>query len=129
MTEINEDRARLADLLLRLDLTPTTQGSNAVQIVLDGVYATVMVYGDGTLSLVCSVRGDEAGWDLQRVNAANNRVRFAKFSVDRGNLLLEADFVFHIASRDALDQLRQVLKLWRMALHELQLLVEELVPA
>lgn len=58
-------------------------------------------------------------WDLGRVNAANNRVRFAKFSVERGNLLLEADFVYYLGATDAVEGMRQILDLWRMALHEL----------
>ena len=129
MTEVNEHRAKLLALLTDLDLSPSEQGANAIRIMLDGLYATVLVYGDSTLSLVCSVRGNGHEWDLQSINAANNRVRFAKFSVDRGNLLLEADFVFNIGSSDAEDQLQQVLKLWRLAVRELRLLVEELVSA
>ena len=129
MTNVNDDRARLTALLTKLDLSPEPVGAKGVRVVLDGVFATIGLYGDSTLSLTCSVKGDGQEWDLHRINAANNRVRFAKFSVDRGNLMLEADLVFRLESPDAIDQLRQALKVWRMALHELQVLVQELVPA
>ncbi len=129
MTNVNEDRARLEKLLTELGVAPARQVSNGVQVVFDGIYATIMIYGDGTLSLLCSVRSDGREWRLDGVNAANNRVRFAKFSVEQGNLLLEADFMFRLGSPDATDGLRRILDLWRMALHELQTLVGELMPA
>lgn len=129
MSRINEDRAKLMRLLAELDLDPAEQGANGIKILLDGIYATMMVYGDGTLSLACSVRGNGPKWDLERINTANNRIRFAKFSVDHEKLLLEADFVLNISSRDLEDQLSQVLELWRMALRELLFLVEQFVAA
>ena len=129
MTNMNDDRAKLETMLVELGVTSTKQVSNGVQIVFDDIYTTIMIYGDSTLSLLCSVKRDDGGWDLRQINAANNRVRFAKFSLERGNLLLDADFVFQLRSFDSLDKLRQILALWRMALRELQVLVEEMIPA
>jgi hypothetical protein len=125
-----DDRQRLSSILDELGYKPELQGDHGVRIMFDGVYATVLFYGDGTLSLICSVKGEGIELNLDDVNAANNRVRFAKFSVDaRRNLQLEADFVFPLGGPESVDQMRHLLKLWRQALHELKALVETLVPA
>lgn len=125
---IEEDRQRLTNLLTELGYQPEAKGDHGVRILLDGVYATVLFYGDGTLTFICSVNGANINVRLDDVNAANHRVRFAKFSRDtKGNLQVEADFVFPLARADAADQLRQLMVLWRQALHELKALVEELV--
>lgn len=120
---------RVAELLADLGFEVEREGGRGLTITFEGVYATVVIYDDGTLSLMCSVDGHGIDLRLPDINDANNRVRFAKFSVDRDNLLLEADFVFSLAAPDAQEQLRTVVALWRMALRELKDLVGRLVPA
>lgn len=120
---------RVAELLAELGFEVERGGDRGLTITFEGVYATIIVYDDGTLSLMCSVDGHGIDLRLPDINEANNRVRFAKFSVERDNLLLEADFVFPLAVTDAQEQLRTVVSLWRLALRELKELVEKLVPA
>ena len=120
---------RVAELLAELGFEVERRTSGGLTIMFEGVYATVVVYDDGTLSLMCSVDGHGVDLRLSEINEANNRVRFAKFSVERDNLLLEADFVFGLTAPDAQEQLRTVVRLWRMALRELKDLVGRLVPA
>lgn len=120
---------RVAELLTELGFTVEREVSGGLTIMFEGVYATVVVYDDGTLSLMCSVDGHGVDLRLPEINEANNRVRFAKFIVERDNLLLEADFVFGLTAPDAQEQLRTVVRLWRMALRELKDLVGRLVPA
>lgn len=120
---------RVADLLAELGFDVQREGRRGLTIMFEGVYATVVVYDDGTLSMMCSVGGEGIDLRLQEINEANNRVRFAKFSVEHKNLLLEADFVFALAAPDAQEQLRTLVQLWRMALRELKDLVGKLVSA
>lgn len=129
MSDHTEDRARLSGMLTSLGYEVENDGEKGIRINTGGLHATVVVYDDGSLSLVCSVAGGGVDLRLTDVNDANSRVRFAKFSVDDGNLLLEADFVFSLAGWNAIEQLKHIMQLWQLALQELKHLVAELVQA
>ena len=126
MSTIDEDKARLSQLFGKLGYDVEADIENGLRVNTGGVHVTVVVYDDGTLSLVCSVAGGGVDLRLQDVNEANSRVRFAKFSVEGGNLLLEADFVFALHNADASAHLLHIMHLWDLAFLELRRLVTEL---
>jgi hypothetical protein len=128
MIDANVDTAKLAEMFEQLGYTVEENDESGLRIRTGGVHVTVVVYEDGSLSLVCSVAGGEGvELSLEDVNDANNRVRFAKFSVVDETLLLEADFVFSLNSPNAFHHLKHIMRLWYFALQELRNLVRELV--
>jgi hypothetical protein len=129
MIDANVDRAKLAEWFQELGYTVDESDDTGLRIRTEGVHVTVVVYEDGSLSLVCTVAaGEGVELDLKDINDANNRVRFAKFSTAEENLLLlEADFVFSLNSASAFEHLKHIMRLWLFALQELRNLVRELV--
>lgn len=131
MTETTEDRDKLAELLRSLnyevEANSGKDGNKALRITTSGLHVTVVVYDDGSLSLVCSVDGADVDLRLTDINEANNRVRFAKFSVDGTTLILEADFMFSLGDPNAAEELSHIMNLWKLALQELKHLVTELL--
>lgn len=128
MTETSADRSKLAEMLEQLDYVVEADSEKGLRIRTSGVHVTIVVYDDGSLSLVCSVAGGpDVTFKLDQINEANNRVRFAKFSIVDDTLHLEADFVFALNAPTAFEQLRRIMQLWHFALQELRNLVRELV--
>lgn len=131
MTEALDDKARLAELLRALNYEVEANtgeaGDKALRITTSGLHVTVVFYDDGSLSLVCSVDGAGVDLRLTDINDANNRVRFAKFSVDGTTLILEADFMFSLGDQNAAEELAHIMNLWTLALQELKHLVNELL--
>ncbi len=129
MTEALDDRARLAALLrsLNYEVDDGVYGEKSLRITTSGLNVTVIVYDDGSLTFVCSADGAGVNLRLEEVNEANNRVRFAKFSVDGSTLLLEADFMFSLDDPNAAEEIAQIMSLWKLALQELKHLVTELL--
>jgi hypothetical protein len=130
MADRTDDMSRLAQLLSYLGYDiEGAEGDKGLRITTNGVHVTVVVYDDGSLSLVCTVAGGGVDLRLADINDANNRVRFAKFSKDDDQLILEADFMFSLEGINAQDELRHIMSLWTLALQELKHLVRDLLAA
>jgi len=128
MTDRTDDRTRLAEMIRALDYeVEGDEGEKGLRITTNGIHVTVVVYDDGSLSLVCSAAGEDVPLRLEDINDANNRVRFAKFSRDDKELILEADFMFSLHDPSAEQDLSRIMKLWTLALQELKNLVTELL--
>lgn len=132
-SEPRGDTARIVRLLEQLGYEPERMQSGRIRMNSGGIFATIMLYADGSLGLRCRVVADEDILiDLERVNRANQDLRFGTFSIDHESkeaLLLESDFVLDPAAADAEDSLRRIMGIWDGALGKLKSLVLALQPA
>lgn len=126
------DSARIVALLEMLGYDAERLESGRIRVKSGGIFATIMLYADGSLSLRCRVVANDIPIDLERLNRANQDLRFGKFSIDHeahDALLLESDFVFEPSAADAEDALKRIMEIWTAALGKLKSLVISLQPA
>lgn len=90
------------------------------RIVIDGEAARVTAAADG-LTLQRSVCGDDLTLDLGRVNEANHRVRFARYSIENGRLVMRCDL-----GPDVDDPATRTMAIWRLVMADMRRLVIEL---
>ena len=128
--DVRGEVVRIVALLEALGYQAHQSEHNRIRVNSGGIFATIMLYADGSLSLRCRVLGNaEFILDLEKVNRANHEMRFGKFSIDDGAILLESDFVFDPTVPEPSEALGKIMAIWDAALGRLKSLVLSLEPA
>ncbi|HET9638703.1 MAG TPA: YbjN domain-containing protein [Allosphingosinicella sp.] len=104
----------------------TTDHDNQWIVQSGGLESTIVQYEDYSLGFYCFVELDDVELEFERLNEANHKTRFGKFSLKDGNLRLSGDFIF-CEEGDQADQLARIMRLWDAALGDLKSLVLETV--